>query len=155
MGLKTGHQLVLKPSVSHLLCLNPTAWKSSPNFISLKVLDVEPRLRFPGQKRHAVSKDLLNTSTMKCRNVSRESKSAPRGVVILMRRRRERCKHHSVFRLLLLKSAGADAFSIQEGTMLLHLASSILASVSCKLKEKTEWKRFRCWQRVLCLQTYS
>lgn len=125
MGLKMGRQLVLTPSVSHLLCLNPTAWKPSPNFISLKVPDVERRLRFPQQKKHAVSKDLLNTSTTKCKNAGRESKPAPRGVVILMRRRRERCEDHLVFRLLLLKSAGADAFSIQERMLLLHVASSI------------------------------
>lgn len=70
-----GHQLVPKVSASHLLCLNPTAWKPFPNFISLKVPDVEPRLRFPGQKKRAVHKDLLNTSTMKCRNASREKQT--------------------------------------------------------------------------------
>ena len=124
MGLRMGHQLVLKPTVSHLLCLNPTAWKPSLNFISLKVPDAESRLRFPGQKKHVVSKDLLNTSTTKRRNASRGSKPAPRGVAILTRHRRERCEHHSVFRLLLLKSAGADAFSMQEGMLPPHMASS-------------------------------
>lgn len=98
---------MLEPSLSHLLCLNPAACKPSPNFISLKVPAVEPRLGFPEQKKHAVSKDLLNTGTVKCSDVSRESKPAPRGAVILLRHRRERCKHRSVFRLLLLKSAGA------------------------------------------------
>lgn len=80
---------MLKLSVSDLLCLNPTAWKSSPNFTSLKVPDVEPRLRFPGQKKHTVNKDLLNTSTTKCSNAIRESNPAACGVVILMRHRRE------------------------------------------------------------------